>query len=417
MVLILHRGLWEEYGMRTPARIMIMLLIAAALVSSALLYASAAPAAAPAEVGSNVSGSAVLLKLFPEIGNLYAPGWLKEGLRVYYRTSSGKLGKSESQAVEKLSDVRLQKPEDISVNPFLVRTDITGISGKLTASFSTVFIDLVNLPWDDSSDVGPSGMGSFWIHPDLIKPSAARPGLVMSATKWKILDQDYDAVMLSYGPTDQPDEYYVWIVEKSTGLLLYSAKITRSKPGGEVEINAVEFYSMRYVTLPWSATSLPQFAKAGFTLTYDGNLQTWNPKTGPGLSIPALMQVKIDKVDQKLIYASISRIYSEREAYDSDIFIGTAQIGGSYWLPQGIIPKLREGQVLDKDPVTNTVLEVSYIGVAKDGTSRIGIFEFGKNYKRAWVFRSNDGLLVYWMEDKVIDPVSGVSQKAEWTLK
>lgn len=404
--------------MRTPAKILILLIVAAVFASSALLPSMAAPVATAADAKDSAQGSEILLSLFPGINSLSAPSWLKEGLRVYYRTSSGKLSKSESAAALKLSELTLQKPEQISVNPMLVRTDITGVSGKLTASSSTAFFDMAFLPWEDTSDISPSGMGSFWLHPDLIKaPAPAKPGLKMENTTWKIYSQEYQAIKISYESTEQPDAFYVWIVEKSTGLLLYSARVTRPKAGAEVEINAVEFYSMRYMILPWSGTALPGFAKAGLSLAYEGNIQTWSPKSGPGLSVPALMQFKIEKVEQNLITANISRIYSEKESYESKISIGLSQLSGSFWLPIGAIAKLREGQVLDKDPITNTVLEVSYIGLAKDGTNRIGIFEFGKNFKRAWVYRSNDGVLVYWMEDKVIDPITGVSQKSEWTLK
>lgn len=404
--------------MKRRASILSMLALSALLAVCFLMPqadAREAEPAAPADAG--IYGE-MLTEVFPDIVGKPAPSWLKEGLRVYYKTASGKLNKTESAAVKKLSEIKFQKPEDISVSPLLVRTDVTGIFSDKASTFSTMFLDVVILPWEDSSSLWPLGVGSFWMHPDLIKTTQkARPGITITDTTYRILSQEYQAVSISYEPVDQPDVYYLWIVEKSTGLLLYAAKAYRPKSGAEIELHAVEFYSMRYVSLPWSATSLPGFAKPGFTLTYEGNIQTWNKKTGPGLSVPALIKVKVSEVDEKLISAGISRIYSETESYENKIYIGTAQIEGSFWLPVGIIPKLREGQVIDKDPVTNTVLEVSYIGLAKDGTGRIGIFEFGKNYKRAWVFRTLDGLLMYWMEDKVIDPIYGVSQKAEWTLK
>lgn len=402
--------------MRTPVRRSLIISAVLLLLSAACILPAGWSKAYAALPTKDAPGDEVLITLLPEAAGMQAPAWLKEGLRVYYKTAGGELGRAQSQAVAKLSEAPLRKPEDLSVSPLLVRTDVTGIDGKLATTFSTVFIDLSFLPWEDESSMSSTGMGPFWINVELLK-DASEKGLKVEEVQWKILNQSYDAVKVSYSPADGPETHYAWIVEKSTGLLLYSAKISRAKPGAAIEINAVEFYSMRYMGLPWSATGQPAFVKPGFTLVYDGNIQTWNPKTGPGLSVPALISFRVDKTDKKLVTANLSRVYSAEEKYDSKIIIGTAQIGGSFWMPQSIVSKFKVGQVLDKDPITNSIIEVSYIGETKDGTGRVVIFEFGKNYKRAWAFRASDGLLVYWMEDKVIDPVSGTTQKAEWTLK
>ncbi len=403
--------------MRTPARRSLVMTAVLLILSTACILPTAwsnAYAAVPTKDATG--GDEILISLLPEAAGMPAPAWLKEGLRVYYRTAGGEIGRSQSQSVAKLSEAPLQKPEDLSVNPLLVRTDVTGIDGKLATTFSTVFVDMSFLPWEDDSSISATGMGPFWLNTELLKATTAK-GLKTEEIQWKILNQTYDAVKLSYTPVEGPETHYAWIVEKSSGLLLYSARISRAKPGSAIEVNAVEFYSMRYMGLPWSASSQPAFVKPGFTLAYDGNIQTWHPKTGPGLSVPALVTFRVEKADKKLITASLTRVFSAEEKYDSKIIIGTSQIGGSFWMPQSIVSKFKVGQVLDRDPITNSIIEVSYIGESKDGTGRVVIFEFGKNYKRAWAFRASDGLLVYWMEDKVIDPVTGTTQKAEWTLK
>ncbi len=402
--------------MRTPARRSLIISAVLLLLSTACILPTDWSKAFAAVAPKDAPGDEVLISLLPEAATMPAPAWLKEGLRVYYRTAGGELGKAQSQAVAKLSEAPLQKPEDISVSPLLVRTDVTGIDGRLATTFSTMFIDMSFLPWEDDSSISSTGMGPFWLNIELLKGAAAK-GLKVEETQWKILNQTYDAMKISHSIAEAPETHYVWLVEKSSGLLLYSARISRARPGAAIEVNAVEFYSMRYMGLPWSATSQPEFVKPGFTLAYDGNIQTWNPKTGPGLSVPALVTFRVDKADKKLITANLSRVYSADEQYNSRIIIGTSQIGGSFWMPQSIVSKFKVGQVLDRDPITNSIIEVSYIGETKDGTGRVVIFEFGKNYKRAWAFRASDGLLVYWMEDKVIDPVSGTTQKAEWTLK
>ena len=105
--------------MRTPAKILILLIVTAVFASSALLHLMAAPVATAADAKDSAQGSEILLSLFPGTNSLSAPAWLKEGLRVYYRTSSGKLSKSKSAASLKLSELPLQKPEQISVNSML----------------------------------------------------------------------------------------------------------------------------------------------------------------------------------------------------------------------------------------------------------------------------------------------------------
>lgn len=403
--------------MQAPAknRILTIILIITLLLTAAAGVMAEAPDASDKE-GQPLSNE-LLGKLFPEVNDMPYPGWLKEGLRVYYRTSTGKLSRSASQGVQDLSDAPLLKPEDLSVMPFLLRTDVTSVYAKRVISYTTVFVDQVYLPWDDISDTWPYGMGSFWIHTGLLKPSGARQEIKTSDISWKILSEEYQAVRIDFDYTAQNGSHYVWIIEKSTGLLLYSARIYRPKPGAEVEITSVEFYSMRYLPVAWTSQTLPSFVRQGLTLSYEGNIQSWNPKTGPGLSVPAMMQVKLEAVEPRWIQARFSRVYSEKETYESQAYIGPAQLGGAFWLPVGYLAGLKEGQVIDKDSITGSVTEVSYIGRAKDGTSRIAIFEFGKNYKRAWIYRSTDGMLIYWMEDKLIDPIMQTSQKSEWNLK
>lgn len=404
--------------MHTPARNRILLIIATVLLLSfgsipTIIAASPAESAsAPAMTGD------LLTSILPQIESLSSPSWLKEGLRVYYRSSSGKLPKSVSQSVSVLSESPLLKPEDLSLSPFIMRTDITSVSAKKVTSFSTVFVDLLMMPWDDFSEISAGGMGTFWMHPSLLKPNAVKgKGITLTDMPWKILDVNYDAVRLDYFDTTKSGVYYTWIVEKSTGLMLYSARISRPRPDAEIEFTAAEFYHMRYMNTPWASHAVPAFAKPGFRLSYEGNIQTWNQKTGPGLSVPALMQLSLSVVDKRYVQANLNRVYSEDEAYDNRFYIGVAQLGGSFWMPVNYLAGLKEGQVIDRDPITNSVMEVSYIGKGNDNSNRVAIFEFGRNFKRAWIFRSSDGLLVYWMEDKIIDSMTGTSQKSEWFLR
>ncbi len=403
--------------MQTPARNGILVIIAALMLLSS---ATAPVVAAPRETGEGSPPMAgdLLTGILPQVESLPSPGWLKEGLRVYYRSSSGKLPKSVSQPISDLSETPLIKPEDLSLSPFILRTDITSVSAKKVTSYSTVFVDMLMMPWDDYSEISAGGMGSFWIHPNLLKPKTTDgAGINMTEMAWKILDVEYQAVRLDYYDRAKSGVYYTWIVDKSTGLMLYSARISRPKADAEIEFTAAEFYSMRYMSTPWATQALPAFAKPGLKLSYDGNIQTWNQKTGPGLSVPALMLLNLELVDKRYVQANLNRVYSEKEVYDNRVYIGVAQLGGSFWLPVGYLAGLKEGQVIDKDPITNSILEVSYIGKGADNSNRIAIFEFGRNYKRAWIYRSGDGILVYWMEDKIIDPMTGTSQKSEWFLR
>lgn len=345
--------------MRAPAknRIFTIIFIITLLMTAAMGVLAEAPNEASKE-GQPIS-SELLGRIFPEVNDVSYPGWLKEGLRVYYRTSTGKLSKSASQEVGDLSSAPLLKPEDLSVTPFLLRTDVTSVYAKRVISYTTIFVDQVYLPWDEVSETWPYGMGSFWIHTGLLKTSSAKQGIKTSDVSWKILNEEYQAVRIDYDNTAQTGSLYVWIIEKSTGLLLYSARIYRPKPGAEIEITSVEFYSMRYLPVSWSSQTVPSFVKQGLILSYEGNIQSWNPKTGPGLSVPAMMQIKLESVEPRWIQASFSRVYSEKETYESQVYIGPSQLGGAFWLPVGYLAGLKEGQVIDKDSITGSVTEVS----------------------------------------------------------
>jgi hypothetical protein len=363
------------------------------------------------------AGSAV--DLIPEAKGLQAPSWVREGLRVYYRTSSATIENpfAEADDVPKPPVIRV---DQVSASaPAVVRTDVIALAPRFSATYSTIFIGDLMIPWDDSSSSGFAGIGEFWINPaalrNVVKQSSS--GLSTEPVRLELGGKAYSALRLDSTQAN-PTRYLTWIFDASTGLLLYQAQWLELADRRLAHLSVAEFVSMRNMTLPWEGGVTPSWVQQGAKLTYRGSIQTWTPAGGRNIPIPAMLEVEMTSIGRNWSAARVKRVFSSNEEDQAiTVYSGTGLLAGGFWVPRANLARLRSGERLDRyDPVTGSSSEVGFVGATPEGVPVVAIFEWGAKYKRAWIYRSTDGVLLYWMDEKLVDPSTGMVQQAEWQL-
>jgi len=159
--------------------------------------------------------------------------------------------------------------------------------------------------------------------------------------------------------------------------------------------------------------------KPGAKMTYQGAIRTWMPTTGPNIPIPAFLEVEIAEAGRNWSVDRVRRIFSGDDGQAGGAKEGQSGRGriGGFWLPIQGLARLRNGDKLDPfDPIVGSTVEVSYVGKTHSGMSVVAIFEWGSQYKRVWIYRATDGKLIYWLDEKLVDPVTRLVQQAEWQL-
>jgi len=275
------------------------------------------------------------------------------------------------------------------------------------------------IPWDDSSSSGFAGIGEFWINPAALRDAAKRSssGLSAEPVHFEVGGKAYSALRLDSTQAN-PTRYLTWVFDTSTGLLLYQAQWMALADRGLAHLSVAEFVSMRNMTLPWDGGVTPPWVKQGTRLTYQGSIQTWTPAGGRNIPIPAVLEVEMTSVGRNWSAARVKRVFSsDGEDQAITVYSGTGLLAGGFWVPRANLARLRSGERLDRyDPIVGSSSEVGFVGATPEGVPVVAIFEWGAKYKRAWIYRSTDGMLLYWMDEKLVDPSTGMVQQAEWQL-
>ncbi len=386
--------------------------------SLAALYAPIGSRAASSMERTAEADSAV--DLIPEAKSLQAPAWVREGLRVYYRTSSATVENPFTAENDTAKPPIIRVDQVSPAAPAVVRTDVVALASRFSATSSTVFIGDLMVPWNDGSSSAFAGIGEFWVNPVALRDAAKRSGADVSieAVKFEVGGKVHSALRLDSVQTS-PTRYLTWLFDSATGLLLYQAQWMVLTDHRLVHLSVAEFASMRYITSPWDSGVTPSWVTQGTKLTYQGTIQTWTPVGGPNIPIPAVLEVEITSVARNWSAARVKRVFSGHEEDQTmTVYSGAGLLAGGFWVPRANLARLRSGERLDGyDPITGSTVEVGHVGLTPEGVSVVAIFEWGAKYKRAWIYRSTDGVLLYWLDEKLVDSTTGMVQQAQWQLR
>jgi hypothetical protein len=279
---------------------------------------------------------------------------------------------------------------DQSTGQRFVRTDRQGTSGSGWTQTTIACIDgdkvvICNQSFGDAGPLGNNApvplqgstslvasvrqAGDYWTDPaSLATLHSSPPGVGVSPLAWKIGDQTYDAIRVqTFGNGGYTDHVY----DRKTGLCIHFASAARGgqvpreiAPGetaqGDLTLTHGDFVAMRDLAIPWSGQPMPDAAKQFKSLRFRGQTVSH----GPLPTVPNLVTMDLQITDRGNGWVALSATSSlqmqgapQVPSSTSQMAFGTNQFNG-LWAGPAALASLREGQVLDEDPITRMRLVV-----------------------------------------------------------
>ncbi|MEZ5974692.1 MAG: hypothetical protein R3E96_07570 [Planctomycetota bacterium] len=256
------------------------------------------------------------------------------------------------------------------------------------------------------------GSCEFWIHPDLLR--ALEPAQIgnfrILKGPYKVNGRTYNAVMFTDntagdGSTtvfDMEAGLQISMSSQSTstkGHTAYDPNTGNVNPGSSNNKTMVvaQIRGMRQMNLPWAqGPALKPTFQGG---TYQGS-QGIQSSMGSYMS-PIQETVSIVGRGANWFLAKGQRTQMG-ESMGSYVRANALNQIGGWQLPVEALARLRQGQVLDQDPITRTQTVVEYVGPSNNGQPILGIVEVTPGSTLRWIYDTRTGELT---ASGVINPI------------
>lgn len=336
------------------------------------------------QIGTAAATQNPFLTLFPELREMAAPTWLKEGTRVTYHMMS-------STTVQK-PKAGLKDSSGEGYNQY----DLVALEDGAAVSSLSVFSHLGNaiLPLMVMRSVDLPGAGEYWINPDVLKEAerVASDDLAVYHTPYKLGNKTYNATRFEY---KSDDAEYVWVFDEDSGLMLFYRNNIGSDDSDTRQVAIVTLVRQRQLKLPWrpsAKATIPAWAKVGARLNYDG---AYKLILADGSSTPLTLNVVAQIVDrnQRWLDWQLKTTMQYQTPGTTNRAAGMVQPFNAYWLPAEAIKSLKNGQVIDRDPVTGAKI------TASRGQGVVSLTESNGSFNSVLTYDTKSGALVSAQQD------------------
>ena len=349
------------------------------------------------------------LNLFPELSTLPAPAWVKEGARVTYHMASATINlqapaKGPQEAlptatpqafIHKAGVARIaQQPgQDGSAAEGYIQYDLVAKDDSSVVSSMCLFSrfnETVLVPSLVLRTVDLPGVGDYWINPAVLKNAdrVAGNGLVVVRMPYKIGLKTYNTTRFQYKMTGAE---YNWQYDNVTGLLLlYSSSIDNNKTNSQT-LSQLTFVQQRQLTLPWHVTAystIPVWATEDKQMTYQG---TYGLSLADGTTLQPIAMRLVARITNANLRWTDIQVQSTLQGQQPSTTLratGVYQPFNGYWLPAEALRSLRNGQVVDRDPITGVKI------TAARGQGTVSLTETGASFTSQLTYDAQTGMLI-----------------------
>jgi len=332
-------------------------------------------AGATGQPGTVVESESPLVYLYPELRQAAAPVWLREGVRVTYYAQGASVAQTPN--------------EKSTAWAGLIQYDLVALDAKAavtSAKFYLMGSNNVVTPSFVVSSLGIPGVGDYWVDPKVLQTAervtSAELAIVHMPTT--ISGKNYRAVRFQYNPAGAE---YVWMYEEGSGILLFYRHAIGRDTDARKLLADITLINQRQLSLPWQAASVPAWVAAGARLRYEGS---YTPLVmgSPATSFSYAASVEIVRSYPRWCEYVVTDYLAGRMNTTAKRISGVAQFSDALWLPREALQALREGQVLDRDPVTGAEITVS-----RSVQGALLLTESGSAYRVALTYGSDGALL------------------------
>ena len=337
------------------------------------------------QMGTAANTQNPFLALFPELRTMPAPAWLKEGTRVTYHVMSASIA---------------QKPgEDGSAGEGYNQYDLVALEDGAAVSSACLFSILEGaiMPSLVMRTVDLPAAGDYWINPDVLKDAerAANDDLAVYHTPYKLGEKTYNATRFEY---KLEDAEYVWVFDEDTGLMLFYRHNLGTDASDYRQMAQITLVRQRQLKLPWRAganAAPPAWAKEGTKLNYSGSYAViLNDGTNAPLKLNVVAQI-VDRGERWLDW-QVKTTLQYQTPSTGNRAAGMAQPFDAYWLPAEAIKSLKNGQVIDRDPVTGAKI------TATRGQGTVTLTERNDSFVSKLTYDTKTGALISAQQDSQI---------------
>ena len=214
--------------------------------------------------------------------------------------------------------------------------------------------------------------GDYWMDPAKLASLHTAPAehILVSRVAWKAGDNTVDGIRVQ---VLNGSSYSDHIYDAKTGLCVHVASSSQGAPPklvgpgdfgrGDTTITRNDFVSSRDVTIPWAGEPTPDWVASIRALHYRGSIISH----GALPTIPNVLTLDMEATARGNNWVQFSATSTQRTqgAPDippskSELAFGRSEFDG-LWAGPAALAQLRQGQILDEDPVTKMRTVVSRV--------------------------------------------------------
>jgi hypothetical protein len=214
--------------------------------------------------------------------------------------------------------------------------------------------------------------GDYWMDPAKLASLHTMPAnhILVSRVAWKAGDSSVDGIRVQ---VLNGSSYSDHIYDAKTGLCVHVASSSQGAPPklvgpgdfgrGDTTITRNDFVSSRNITIPWASEPTPDWVASIRALHYRGSITSH----GPLPTVPNVLTLDMEATARGRNWVQFSATSTQRTqgAPDippskSELAFGRSELDG-LWAGPAALAQLRQGQVLDEDPVTKMRTVVSRV--------------------------------------------------------
>lgn len=382
-------------------------------IAPALYLLAAAPALAqPLPTPTPVNTGNLLNPIFalvPGLGEMPAPDWLKDGLRVTYNTRAASLVDFDIYVYRgdngKGAFGQQYGLGGCGITQF---TLIARDKGRfISAGMSyTMDINTGNLsPQPAGVSVDKPGAGVIWTCPKGLAAAAKVKMKDLTIVKGTYPEKGAARNSITFhwkhdrfierGVEGVADATY----DLDSGLELYSAHVITSSVSNRTQLTQSEHAGRRYLQLPWHAAAAPGWTQQVKRLEYQGTVCLQLVGTP---NIPMQYNEVFERTDGGPNWTAYTATRYCQGQYNESFQIGCGVNGfpGGPWMPTEALQTLKPGQLVDSDPLTGVKVTVDQIAPGPNGTQLMGFATTMPGTTLLHAYDRTNGRLVFTRETK-----------------
>lgn len=354
--------------------------------------------------------------LFPELKDAAPPDWVKPGVQLgYYYASATVRGSYHTYSRDDKGDwvdaqgnhySQSDTPTG-SAHGFMV-TNILAVeqNAVIVMNNFSMFTPVGTL--SAVSGIGAittAGGNEVWLGPEARKKILAlnTPEIQALRGPFTLNKQKYDAIFVS---TKSNSSSHYWIYDEKTGILLRGGSATsgaapgvvgQNEPAGASTIlTLTSFAGMRTPDLPWAKGEAPRWVATFKGFSYKGTMTVTVPgSVSSAFPIEASMAPKrrgAGWVETVTTFTQKNQMGLPPLTSQSTLISGSRSLLGLF-VPPASLGELKDGQVLDRDPVTGFTYTVAGT-VQSGGRTLVVIREAGQAHVTDCGYDRDSGLLM-----------------------